>query len=248
MTDILWIDITLAAIMGWSMVSGLFRGLVRGIFGFVSLALAFIGARQYGGTLARQVESMLGESVFSTVAGYALVFVLLLALFSVCTLLLQKLIQKADLGALDKTGGLVFGFLRGGLFSLLAVGFLALFPLQSLEAWRQSALVPVFGSVIEVLTKSPFGKEYGRYWQFDDKRRPRLVRLSDIATDIPFILSDSATDSTSDADNDSDDKADNNLAKPSNTAADNPTENSNNATNDALQQIVSNASKAATEN
>ncbi|MGI9296498.1 MAG: CvpA family protein, partial [Gammaproteobacteria bacterium] len=173
-SEINWIDGALSAVLLASTVFGLFRGLIRGVFGIASLIVAFFVARRYGEYTGRAVSSLLGESAFVFALGYVLVFVTAMLAFAALTYLIRRAAARVDLGAMDKFGGLLFGVLRGGVFGALIVAVLASLPLQKSAAWNESVLLPMFGYAMEFAVGADALGGYGRYWRFDGEHRPRL--------------------------------------------------------------------------
>lgn len=180
MTEINWIDGVLAVVLLLSAAFGLFRGLIRGVFGIASLVLAFFVARRFGNLAGTGITSIIGDSAFAVLLGYALTFVAAMLVFGVLTYFIRRMAEQADLGAMDKFGGLLFGLLRGGVFSILIVAVLSSLPLRKYTAWQESVLVPMFGIAVKFAATTIAPADYARYWRFDAKNRPQLV-LSNVA-------------------------------------------------------------------
>lgn len=175
-----WIDATFGVVLVWSAFWGLWRGLIGGVFGIVSLVMAFLMAQKYGAHLAHPVAVLIGESALSLAMGYVVVFMVGLMVFSALTYFLRKAARKIDLGATDKFGGFLFGVARGGLFALILVVMLSALPMQKAKAWQESLLLPHLGTMVKYAVALPALKEYKQYWQFDSKNRPRLTLPQDI--------------------------------------------------------------------
>ena len=176
--DINWIDGIITGALLLSSAWGLFRGLVRGVFGIVSLVASFFLAQKYGGNLGATMNALLGESLVSAVAAYVLVFLLGMLVFGTLTYFLRKAVAVADLGMLDKFGGLFFGAARGAVFGALFVLMLAAFPLQQAAAWRESVMVPFLGGVLNVAADFSFLSGAREYLKFDSQNRPRWTLAS----------------------------------------------------------------------
>ena len=174
MENISVIDAILIGILLSSTIFAVFRGLVRGVLGIISLITAYFVSKKYGGSLSQPLSVLIGESVFSVVLGYVMIFFIALLIFSVITHFINRSLSIVDLGSLNKFGGLFFGLLRGSLFSLILVTMLAALPLQNTNAWQKSILIPFWGQVINFTLQRKFAKDYQRYWKFDDEHRPRL--------------------------------------------------------------------------
>lgn len=173
--NINWIDGVLLALLMLSSILGLFRGLIRGGLGIMALILAIIVAKKYGNSLSATMSSMFGDSAFSILLGYVLIFIACMLCFSMLIYLIHRAATLADLGMADKFGGLLFGACRGGAFGLLVVIALSALPLQQTKPWKKSVMLPVFGKVISYTVNNTELREYQKYWDFDAQYRPHLV-------------------------------------------------------------------------
>ena len=173
--NINWIDGVLLALLMLSSILGLFRGLIRGGLGIMALILAIIVAKKYGNSLSGTMSSMFGDSAFSILLGYVLIFIGCMLCFSMLIYLIHRAATLADLGMADKFGGLLFGACRGGAFGLLVVIALSALPLQQTKPWKKSVMLPVFGKVISYTVNNTELREYQKYWDFDAQYRPHLV-------------------------------------------------------------------------
>ena len=179
--DINWIDGIITGMLLLSSAWGLFRGLVRGVLGILSLLASFVAAQKYGGALGAAMGALLGESVVSVVLGYVLVFLTGLMVFGIFSYFVRKVLAGADLGGADKFGGLFFGAARGGILGALFVLLLSAFPLQQAASWRESVTVPLIGGALNAaLNLSPL-RGYAEYLKFDSENRPRLAVAGRIA-------------------------------------------------------------------
>ena len=179
--DINWIDGIITGMLLLSSAWGLFRGLVRGVLGILSLLASFVAAQKYGGALGAAMGALLGESVVSAVLGYVLVFLTGLMVFGIFSYFVRKVLAGADLGGADKFGGLFFGAARGGILGALFVLLLSAFPLQQAASWRESVAVPLIGGALNAaLNLSPL-RGYAEYLKFDSENRPRLAVAGQVA-------------------------------------------------------------------
>ena len=185
MGEINWIDGILLVVLLLSSALGLFRGLIRGVLGIISLVGAFFIARQFGGELGSSMIPLLGQSAFTIVVGYVFVFLISALLLGTLTNILSRAAVRADLGIADKFGGLLFGGLRGGIISLFIILVMSFLPLHSSAVWRESTMVPVFGHIMKISVTIPALSGYRSYWRFDGNNRPQLV-LQNLGLAIPL--------------------------------------------------------------
>ena len=104
------LDAALTVLILASAIFGMFRGMIRGVFGVIALVLAFLAAKKYGAhpMMVQGMTSVFGESAAVTLAGVALVFTASLLAFSALTFMLHKFADEMDLGFSDKSGGFFF--------------------------------------------------------------------------------------------------------------------------------------------
>jgi membrane protein required for colicin V production len=143
------LDLLFMAVLFFSVLFGLLRGLVRELlslfFLLAALAVAFIYYPQAGLLLDRLV----GNRDLANFAGFLLILALAAALGSLITGLVGKHLVTGPLKAIDRLLGAVFGLLRGLLISGLVIYSFLVFPLNQ-EILDRSRLAPVLTRVIVV--------------------------------------------------------------------------------------------------
>ena len=172
------LDAALTVLILASAIFGMFRGMIRGVFGVIALVLAFLAAKKYGAhpMMVQGMTSVFGESAAVTLAGVALVFTASLLAFSALTFMLHKFADEMDLGFSDKSGGFFFGLVRGIFFAGLAIVALSALPLQNTSFWNRSTLLPMFGNLLQLSLKHvDWLAPYKPHWKFDKQNRPLLV-------------------------------------------------------------------------
>ena len=107
------VDIAAVAILILSAVFGLARGLAREVFGLVAWVAAIFGAIRLFGLVDPTMRRMIENVQIADAASYALLFVVLLVVFSVIADLLGRAVRLTPFGGLDRVLGVVFGVVRG---------------------------------------------------------------------------------------------------------------------------------------
>lgn len=143
-----WIDVAAIVVIVLSLLLGVMRGLVRELFSLTSWVLAGVIAVIYGPVAARYVPEILPGPLFTSVAGFLVVFVIALIVLGVVGLLVGRLIRAAGLGAGDRFLGGVFGILRGIIIMAIAVLVGGLTPMREEPSWRHSMIVPPLESLV----------------------------------------------------------------------------------------------------
>lgn len=135
------VDYIILGIVAVSAVIGLVRGLVREILSLAIWLAAFTLALVFADEAAAQLGAAISNDTVRLVAGFLLVFSLVLVAGAVLQWLIGKAIESTGLTGTDRLLGFVFGSARGALVCLVAL--VAARPLVGEEEWwRTSTLIP----------------------------------------------------------------------------------------------------------
>lgn len=132
-------DYVFLAVLGLSAAVGLWRGLVSEIMALVAWLAALFAAWRYADEAADLLGSVIAEPAWRQIAGFALIFVVVLLLAAFLRFLLRELLRAAGLGATDRFFGALFGLARGLVISLAVVLIGGLVGI-SREPWWASAI------------------------------------------------------------------------------------------------------------
>ncbi len=137
------LDYAVLAILGFSILLSVIRGLVREVLALAAWAIAFVVAYMFGTELAALMPEEIPGGELRWLAGFATLFFLVLLTMSLVALALSQLVKSAGLSVEDRILGAVFGLARGVavvMILVLMVGATSL-PLQ--PVWREAALSPL---------------------------------------------------------------------------------------------------------
>lgn len=141
------LDYAVFAIVGFSVLLSVIRGLVREVLALVAWAVAFVVAYLFGGDLAALMPQEIPTAELRMLAGFVTVFFLVLLAMSLVAIAASQLVKSAGLTVEDRLLGALFGLARGLLVVLalvLAAGATAL-PQQ--PVWREAMLRPLLESL-----------------------------------------------------------------------------------------------------
>ena len=158
-----FVDYILIAIIGLSMVLSLWRGFVREVISLIGLVLAFIIASRSSGEAGDLLSQWIPNGTVADIAGFALVFILVMIFVGLVGAILRKLVDMAALTALDRTLGVFFGAARGML--LIALCFLVYTSYTKPDAsWsKRSLLTPYAIQLGDLLGRAiPEGYPFSR--------------------------------------------------------------------------------------
>ena len=124
------------------MVLSVWRGFVREIISLIGIVLAFFVAGRVSGDAGSFLNEWIENGSIANIAGFILVFVLVMVTVGIIGALVRKLVTMADLSTTDRTLGVFFGAARGVL--LIGVAFLIYTAYAKPDqSWMQkSALTP----------------------------------------------------------------------------------------------------------
>jgi membrane protein required for colicin V production len=145
-------DYVVLGIVGLSIIISVWRGAVREVLALASWIAAFVAAQAYATPAAAYMPGALENPALRLLAGFVLVFVLVIALTTLAAYAISRLVRAAGLGPLDRALGAVFGFLRGILIVLTLVLLGGLTAAPRSPAWRDAMLSPpleAFAAVVK---------------------------------------------------------------------------------------------------
>jgi len=135
-------DYILIGIVGLSVVLSLWRGFVREIISLIGLVAAFFAASRASGEAGDFFAQWISNGTIADIAGFALVFVLIMLIVGITGTIIRKLVDMADLTTTDRTLGIFFGAARGILLIGLAFLIYTSYAEPSHKWMKQSMLTP----------------------------------------------------------------------------------------------------------
>lgn len=176
-------DYLLIGLVGLSIVLSLWRGFVRETISLIGLVAAFFAASRASGYAGDFLGEWITNSTIADIAGFALVFVLVMLVVGITGAIIRKLVDMADLTATDRTLGVVFGATRGILLIGLAFLIYTSYAKPDYKWMKESALTPyaiklgdMLGGIIP--EGYPFSRKGGT-------SIPTISQKSSIADHIP---------------------------------------------------------------
>ena len=135
-------DIIIIVILGYSLVRGLFRGLVKEISSIIGVFGGFYAGYTYYKALAKLLASIVNDVSYLNILSFLIIFCGVLIVVSVLGIIIKYLLNIAFLGWVDRIGGVVFGLAKGVLIvSVLFISLTAFLPKGSVFI-EKSVLAP----------------------------------------------------------------------------------------------------------
>lgn len=133
-------DYAVIAIVAFSALLSITRGLVFEIVSLLAWIIAFFVASRYSINVAPLLSDWVADESIRTLVAFSLTFFLTLTVTMLASRLLSLLAKGIGLGLIDRMLGALFGIVRGAvivLFLVIAAGFT---PLPQQPFWQQAVL------------------------------------------------------------------------------------------------------------
>ena len=105
-------DMAIVVILGYCVIRGIFRGLIKEVFSVIALVAGFYVAYFYHETVSMMLSEWITAPEYIHIISFILLFCIVFLMITVIGLLLRFIVKIALLGVLDRIFGGVFGALK----------------------------------------------------------------------------------------------------------------------------------------
>ncbi|MDR3322831.1 MAG: CvpA family protein [Zoogloeaceae bacterium] len=144
-------DYGVLAIVGASLLLGVWRGVVGELLALAAWILAFFAARWLGPEIGQALFSSIADTTLRLMAGYVAVFVGVLVLMALGRLAVSSMIRALGLTLSDRLLGLFFGLARGLVIVLILVTIGGMTRLPQQSWWAEAQLAPPLETAVLAL-------------------------------------------------------------------------------------------------
>jgi len=146
-------DILIIVILGYSLVRGLFRGLVKEVSSIIGVLGGFYAAYTYYKVLAGLLAGLIHDTSYLNILSFLIIFCGVLIIVGVLGVIIKYVLNISFLGWADRIGGVVFGVLKGILIvSILFITLTAFLP-KGTAFIKNSELAPHVSWISEKLAE-----------------------------------------------------------------------------------------------
>ena len=146
-------DIIIIVILGYSLVRGIFRGLVKEVSSIIGVLGGFYAAFTYYTMLTKLLSGLIKETAYLNILSFLIIFCGVLIIVGILGVIIKYLLNIAFLGWADRIGGVGFGLVKGILIaSILFITLTAFLPKGS-AFLKNSMLAPHVSWVSEKMAK-----------------------------------------------------------------------------------------------
>ena len=113
MESYLILDISILFFVVLSAFFSFMRGFSQEFLSLFTWIVSFLGSYKYGDNFVNFFNKIIDNIVISNIASYIVFFLIIMVILSFVTKRFSSLIKKSYVGMVDRTGGFLFGLLRG---------------------------------------------------------------------------------------------------------------------------------------
>ena len=168
-------DVFIILIMGYSIIRGLFRGLVKEVSSIIGVLGGFYAAYSYYPMVAKLLSGVIDEQSYLNILSFLIIFCSILIIISILGVVIKYLLNVAFLGWIDRICGLGFGLIKGVLIVSVIFIILTTFLSKGAPIIKKSILAPhviwisekMVGLVSDDMKKDFFTKldEFKKAWK-----------------------------------------------------------------------------------
>jgi membrane protein required for colicin V production len=147
------LDILIIVIVGFCLIRGIFRGLIKELSSIVGVLSGFYGAYTYYPVVAKLLSQWISDTGYLNILSFLILFCGVFLLISILGVVIKYLLNIAFLGWVDRICGAGFGVMKGVLIvSVLLVTFTAFLP-KGAPIIKNSLLAPYVTMISENMAK-----------------------------------------------------------------------------------------------
>lgn len=166
-----WVDYTILSIFSFSILAGLFRGLVKELISVVTWCTAFILATLFAepfsqviphsskmhsffpGTPTDSFSAAKSISLVSTSVSFTLIFLGTLLVGTLINYFVSRAVEIGGISIANRLLGAIFGFIRGFFISLIAIMLILWSPFKEEAAAKHSELIKMYRPITQKIEK-----------------------------------------------------------------------------------------------
>lgn len=145
-------DIGCIIILGFCLIRGIFRGLIKEISSIVGVMGGLYGAYTYYPPVATVLSRWISNTVYLNIVSFFAIFCGVLIVVNILGIIIRYLLNVVFSGWVDRLGGAGFGFVKGTLVVCILFIALTTFLPKGDPLIKKSVLSPHISGVSEVMT------------------------------------------------------------------------------------------------
>jgi len=135
-------DVFIIIVLGYSIVRGLFRGLVKEVSSIFGVLGGFYAAYSYYPVMAKILAGLVANVSYLNILSFLVIFCSVLIIISILGVVIKYLLNVAFLGWIDRLCGVFFGLIKGVLIVTVLFIILTTFLPKGASLIKKSVLAP----------------------------------------------------------------------------------------------------------
>ncbi len=146
-------DILVAIIIGFSLIRGIFRGLVKEISSIIGVMAGYYAAYSYYPFIAKFLSQWISVVAYSRLIGFLIIFCGVFLIISILGVVIKYLLSISFLGWADRISGGIFGLTKGLLIACVLVIVFTTFLPKNAAFIKDSVVAPHLAIVSTQMAK-----------------------------------------------------------------------------------------------
>jgi membrane protein required for colicin V production len=147
-------DMVVIVIVGFTIIRGIFRGLIKEVSSIVGVLGGFYAAYTYYPELAKPLSNFISNSAYNNIFSFILLFCVIFFIISILGVVIKYLLNIAFLGWVDRICGAGFGFIKGILICSVLLIALTTFLPKNAGLIKNSTLAPHVTNISQMMAKA----------------------------------------------------------------------------------------------
>jgi membrane protein required for colicin V production len=135
-------DVFIIIVISYSIIRGIFRGLVKEVSSIIGVLGGFYAAYSYYPMVAKLLSGVIKEPSYLSILSFLIIFCGILIVISILGVVIKYLLNVAFLGWIDRICGVGFGFVKGVLIITVIFIILTTFLSKGTPLIKKSILAP----------------------------------------------------------------------------------------------------------
>jgi len=146
-------DIIIIIILGFCLIRGIFRGLIKELSSIIGVLGGFYAAYSYYMVLARPLSRWISNDAYLNILSFSIIFCGILIIISILGVVIKYVLNIAFLGWVDRICGAGFGITKGILITSVLLITLTTFLPKNAPVIKNSMLAPHVTLISEKMAK-----------------------------------------------------------------------------------------------
>lgn len=146
-------DTIITIILGYCLIRGFFRGLVKEISSIIGVLGGFYIGHSYYLEIARPLSAWISNPAYAKILGFMMLFCGVFVFVSILGVIIKYLMNIAFLGWVDRICGVLFGIAKGVLITSVLLMILTAFLPKGAPMIKDSLLAPQVSRVSEIMAQ-----------------------------------------------------------------------------------------------